>query len=285
MSPPETRSRRPEAVRPDTGRSADRSVSVAPPIRIGPQAMVRCIDGAPVSGRPPDSERDAIAAGLGKRLRGLRKEHKLGLRDLERRSGVNRSTISRLERGLRRPRPSVLGWLAWGFDPDRVQVLKDELCAAAGPSLILESRWSERMHARRAYRSLLDGGLLLPAWLTAPHAVAIFSGMPLDEEDMARARQAQTAAREGRFPWPGGASGSIEAFYLRDEMMSAPLRELQQVGRAQLAEIQARTARDKHRRQRELRAQLGLTGVTKPRPPWIPWQPPAARSRRTGGGR
>ena len=62
------------------------------------------------------------------RLRELRAEYKLSIRDLERRSGVSRSTISLLEHGLRRPRESTLGWLAVGLTGmDGAEPVKQEI--------------------------------------------------------------------------------------------------------------------------------------------------------------
>jgi len=81
----------------------------------GTKCMVRVQAGTRVTGRPDELEQAEIAATLGKRLRQLRVEHCLSLRRLERRSGVSRSTIARIESGRRRPRESTLGWLAWGI--------------------------------------------------------------------------------------------------------------------------------------------------------------------------
>jgi transcriptional regulator with XRE-family HTH domain len=58
--------------------------------------------------------------------------------DLEGRSGVARSTISRVERGLRRPRRSMLDRLDWGLDAENVVPLAVQLAAATGDSLIAE---------------------------------------------------------------------------------------------------------------------------------------------------
>jgi len=108
----------------------------------------------PVTGRPEAAEQALIAGGVGALLEQLRAERHMSLRDLEGRSGAARSTISRVERGLRRPRRSMLGWLAWGLDAENVVPLTAQLAAAAGDSMIAESRWSERMHARRTVDAL-----------------------------------------------------------------------------------------------------------------------------------
>lgn len=254
-------SRRPEAISQDADQSADRSVRPVAPIRLGPQCLVRAETWPPVkvSGRPPDFEQEQIAASLGARLRELRAEHKLGLRQLERRSGVTRSTISRLEHGTRRPRASVLGWLAWGFDPDRVDIIKADLAAAAGASLIAESRWSERTHARRAYRALLRGDLVLPVWLVADRALAVFGGIAPDDEHRAALRSLQERARVGEILQPEGARRSPEALYLGDELVGASLRELALIGRGQLTARQRTATLEANRRRHELRVSLGLS--------------------------
>ena len=138
----------------DTHEARERSRNVAQP-KPGPQFMVRLQTGEKISGRPDQEEQQRLAETIGARLRELRLDYGLSVRDLERRSGVNRSTISRLERGLRRPRMSVLGWLAWGLTaPDNAEPVKQDLISVAGDLVIAESRWSERSHARRAWRQL-----------------------------------------------------------------------------------------------------------------------------------
>ncbi len=104
------------------------------------QFLVRESTLRPVDGRPDPLEQQQIAEGIGAMIRQLRHERHMGIRDLEKRSGVSRSTISRLEAGLRRPRRSTLGWLAWGLDYEHVTEIKAHLVAAAAHSLIAESR-------------------------------------------------------------------------------------------------------------------------------------------------
>ncbi|MGI8452131.1 MAG: helix-turn-helix domain-containing protein [Streptosporangiaceae bacterium] len=237
-----------------------RSCEQAAPVRFGPQAMVRSQTLSPAIGRPPDFEQAEIAAMLGARLRELRAEYGLGLRQLERRSGVNRATISRLEHGLRRPRASVLGWIAWGFDPDQVDVIKAGLSAAAGASLIIESRWSERAHARRAYRALLSGDLALPPWLVADQAVAVFGPITREEETRAALRTLQERARSGGVPWPEGAAHSGEALHLGNELAGASWRELALIGQGQMRARSRAFTLEANRRRHDLRVSLGLAG-------------------------
>ena len=195
------------------------------------------------------------------------------MRDLERRSGVNRSTISRLERGLRRPRMSVLGWLAWGLTaPDNPEPVKQDLISVAGDLIVSESRWSERSHARHAWRQLQTGGLKLPHQLAAPYVVGILGGqLP---GDMDKLRQVQDAARAGGMPWPEHLIASTEAYLLAAELDQASLTELRNIGRGISAEEKAAKARAARKRVRKMRAELGLTGVRKPRPKHIPWKAP-----------
>ncbi len=112
----------------------------------------------PVTGRPDVVEQDQIASGVGALLKSLRAAQGMSLRDLEKRSGIARSTISRLERGLRRPRCATLGWLAWGLAPDDPAAVEEQLAQAAADSLIAESRWSQRSRNRHAERALLAAG-------------------------------------------------------------------------------------------------------------------------------
>jgi transcriptional regulator with XRE-family HTH domain len=82
--------------------------------------------------------------------------------DLERRGGVNRSTISRLEHGPRRLRESMLGWLVRALaGADKAEAVMRELCNVARDLVVAESRWFERSHARRAWPQLQAGGMEL----------------------------------------------------------------------------------------------------------------------------
>ena len=235
--------------------------------------MVRMQTGEPIDGRPDQEEQRRLAGTVGARLRELRLGCGLSVRDLERRSGVNRSTISRIERGLRRPRVSVLGWLAWGVaGPEKAEAVKLALCAAAGESLIAESRWSERTHARHAWRQVLTGGIQLPPQLAAPYIVGILGAIVPDEMD--RLRQVQDAARSGEVPWPEHLIASTEAYLLANELDRASLSELRIIGRGFTAEQKAARERAARKRIRQMRAEMGLTGIRKPRPKHIPWKPP-----------
>ena len=231
--------------------------------------MIRQQSGERITGRPCEDEQRQIAGTVGARLRELRAEYKLSMRDLERRSGVSRSTISLLEAGKRRPRESLLGWLAWGLaGPDNAQRVKEDLIGIAGDLVVAESRWSERSHARRAWRQLQIGGMELPAWLAAPYAVAILGAvLPERMDDLVKV---QEGARSGRMPWPEQATLSSEAFHLATELDQASIHELRNIGRGIVAADKAGATRERRRRKRELRAALGLTGTDTRRPPRIP---------------
>jgi hypothetical protein len=56
----------------------------------------------------------------------------------------------------------------------------------AGDLAVAESRWSQRSHARRAWRQLQAVGMQLPTWLVAQYAVAILGGVLPDEMDRLR---------------------------------------------------------------------------------------------------
>lgn len=196
----------------------------------GPQFLVRAQSMCPVTGRPEAAEQAVIAAGVGALLRQLRTERRMSVRDLEARSGVTRSTISRVEHGLRRPRRSMLGWLAWGLDAENVVPLTRQLAAAAGDSLIAESRWSQRTHARQAADALRRGTLPVPLALLAPRAVEALGGELPDKVD--QLRQVQAMAMAHKVPWPPGMEGSPEVLAVMDELLHMPRGKLAAVGRA-----------------------------------------------------
>lgn len=116
----------------------------------------------PVTNRPDPAERERLAATLGALLCQLRMERGWGTRLLARRSAVARSTIRRLEAGERRPRRSLLAGIAYGLNPDGPKPITDALAAAAGDSLVPESRWSERRRRRAMDRAILSGAAPLP---------------------------------------------------------------------------------------------------------------------------
>jgi transcriptional regulator with XRE-family HTH domain len=196
----------------------------------GPQCMVRLLTGERITGRPGTDEQAEIAVGLGRRLRMLRAGHRLSLRGLERRSGVSRAMLTRLEHGMRRPRESTLGWIAWACGPDDSVALKRDLCQAAGWSLLCDSRWSQRQHARQAFAALRGGLLPLPGWLIAGRIVAIFGSVMPDR--LAELTAVQAAARRSEIPWPETAWSSVEALVLAGELADAADSELAQIGRA-----------------------------------------------------
>jgi transcriptional regulator with XRE-family HTH domain len=68
----------------------------------------------------------------GERLRELRAERRLSLRQVEERGGPNKDTMSLLERGVHRPHPQTLGRIAQAFDMS-VAELRAELEAAEYP--------------------------------------------------------------------------------------------------------------------------------------------------------
>ena len=238
------RSRRSTATQGPRERFRYRSGNVAP--KPGPQFMVRLETGEKISGWPDQEEQQQLAETIGARLRELRLEHGLSVRDLERRGGVNRSTISRLERGPRRPRMSVLGWLAWGQGEEKAAAIKTDLCAVAGDLIVAESGWGERTHARRAWRQLLSGGLKLPPQLAAAHIVGSLGSVLPDEMD--KLRQVQDAARSGEVPWPEHLIASAEAFLLAAGLDQASPSELRNIGRGILAEEKAARARAARKR-------------------------------------
>lgn len=220
----------------------------------GPQFLVRAQSMRPVTGRPEAAEQALIAGGVGALLQQLRGERRMSVRDLEGRSGVARSTISRVERGLRRPRRSMLGWLAWGLDAENVVPLTMQLAVAAGDSLIADSRWSARTHARHAVDALVRGTLPVPLILLAPRAVDALGGaMP---GELGRLRQLQEHAHE--LPWPPGLQGSPEALAVMDELAHMPRIRLAAVGRAavrvndyQALQVQRRRERARKAAERE----------------------------------
>jgi len=226
--------------------------------------MIRAQSMTLVSGRPLESEQQQIASGVGALLGELRRGQGMGVRDLERRSGVNRSAISRLEHGLRRPRRSSLGWLAWGLSPASPEPVKARLVEAAGDSLIAESRWSQRSHDRRAERALLAGAMPVPLPLMAVHAVAMLGDVLPGQAE--RLRQAQELARSGRVQWPPGLAASTEALFIAGVLAGASRRQLAEIGRTAVAvndyaELTARRRRERARRALERSARARTAGL------------------------
>jgi hypothetical protein len=117
------------------------------------------------SGRLPVAHQHQLAATLGVALRALRDDFGLSSRQLARRAGVARSTITRLEAGQRRPRRSLLSVVAWGLCPDAAAAIGAVLIAAAGAHLADESPWSPRTRWRRLHRALMSKAAPLPGAL------------------------------------------------------------------------------------------------------------------------
>lgn len=88
---------------------------------------------------PAEQEVSALRAGLGEALRAARQRRGWTLAELGRRSGVPARHISRLERGLRRPRPDCLRPVARALEPERFEEFAAELELAAGDSLRRDS--------------------------------------------------------------------------------------------------------------------------------------------------
>lgn len=86
----------------------------------------------------------------------------MGTRRLAERAACARSTVTRLERGERRPRASLLAHLAYAMNPDDPEPLRDVLIAAAGGSLVPESEWSQRRRNRAINAGVLAGEVPLP---------------------------------------------------------------------------------------------------------------------------
>jgi transcriptional regulator with XRE-family HTH domain len=70
----------------------------------------------------------------GARLRELRAERRLSLRDVEERGGPNKDTMSLIERDVHRPHPRTLGRIAEALDMD-VSTLRFDLESAERPPL------------------------------------------------------------------------------------------------------------------------------------------------------
>jgi transcriptional regulator with XRE-family HTH domain len=84
----------------------------------------------------------------GDRLRELRAERRLSLREVEERGGPNKDTMSLIERGIHKPRPQTLGRIAEALDMS-VPELRAELEAA-------ESPLARAPHDTQEYGALLE---------------------------------------------------------------------------------------------------------------------------------
>lgn len=186
--------------------------------KFGPQTMVRAASMQRITSRPDQYEQERIAGTLGVALRRLRAEHGLSTLGLARRSAVSSSTVSRLERGLRRPRRSLLGLLAYGLNPDGPEPIKTELCAAAGDSLVAESRWSERTRSRRFKDGLLSGRVPLPLKVAIPFA-SLQLADAMHAEGRARLDSELSAILNDT--WTAESRGSAELLHLGDALLEA----------------------------------------------------------------
>jgi transcriptional regulator with XRE-family HTH domain len=91
-------------------------------------------------------------------------ERSMTAAELARRAMCARSTVVRLERGQLHPRPSLLGFIAYGLDPDNRTLIREALIVAAGgrDALADDGRWG-RVRARRANKAMLTGSVPLPS--------------------------------------------------------------------------------------------------------------------------
>ncbi len=139
---------------------------------------------------PGPGERDRLAATLGATLRSLRALYGMSTRQLARRAATSRSTVTRIERGERRPRRSMLSSLALGLDPDEHLRILELLVRAAGPSLRAETEYSNRRRRRLMEAGILAGDVPFPS--------AIARRMALHQQAAALSREADAIlARPG----------------------------------------------------------------------------------------
>lgn len=97
--------------------------------------------------------------------RSLRLQAGLSTRELAARSGLARSTITRLEAAQLRPRRSMLAVLAVGLDPGRRRELLSRLVDAAGGDMAVDTPGWRRYRRRRVGRAVRNGALPVPAGL------------------------------------------------------------------------------------------------------------------------
>jgi len=106
----------------------------------------------------------ADLARLGVLVRLLRMERSMAVSELARRAMCARSTIQRLEAGRLRPRPSLLGWVAYGLDPDNAKLIREALITMAGgrEALADDGGWG-RHRAREGNKAMFTGQVVLPS--------------------------------------------------------------------------------------------------------------------------
>lgn len=103
-------------------------------------------------GRPDEAEQARLASTVGAVLRSARTSAGLSCRQLAARAGCAASSVSRLERGVRRPRPSLLSVLAAQLDPGGEAGLAAKLIWATGTSLRDDTKAGLRARRRRTRR-------------------------------------------------------------------------------------------------------------------------------------
>lgn len=115
------------------------------------------------TGRTVVADPEALAR-LGALVRLLRTERDMGISELARRSLCARSTVQRLEAGKLRPRPSLIGWVAYGLDPDHAKLIREALTAMAGgkEALADDGKWG-RHRARQGNKAMYAGKVPLPS--------------------------------------------------------------------------------------------------------------------------
>jgi hypothetical protein len=106
----------------------------------------------------------ADLARLGILVRLLRMERSMAVSELARRAMCARSTIQRLEAGRLHPRPSLLGWVAYGLDPDNAKLIREALITMAGgrEALADDGSWGRR-RARQGNSAMYAGKVPLPS--------------------------------------------------------------------------------------------------------------------------
>jgi hypothetical protein len=105
----------------------------------------------------------ADLARLGVLVRLLRMERS-AVSELARRAMCARSTVQRLEAGRLHPRPSLLGWVAYGLDPDNAKLIREALIIMAGgrEALADDGGWG-RHRARQGNNAMFAGKVPLPS--------------------------------------------------------------------------------------------------------------------------
>ena len=171
------------------------------------------------AGRPNPAEAAELAATLGRVLREARAAAGLSATSLARGMGAAGTTITRLERGLRRPRAALLADVAAVLTPRNPGPLTAKLATAAGPSLMpdtptsLHQRARCRRKAQRERQALwqcmakarADGFDLMRAFATASLDLDTEEGLAGVERYLARRAQLERSERYYRHAaqrWP-----------------------------------------------------------------------------------